>query len=214
MLIAPNLSALDWLTHGFGQRDSIYPDDITTVKQIHSDIVVEAPDGGGDRFTEADALVARQPGLVVGVRTADCVPVLLADTRTHAVAAIHAGWRGTARSIVAATLREMSARYGTRPEDIHAAIGPSIGPCCYEVGLDVAQQFQKWTHPNNRQLDLQGINALQLAELGVVNVWKSGVCTFCERDLYYSYRREKEEAGRMLSFIGARQKNTSGGFPV
>jgi polyphenol oxidase len=204
MLTAPNLSSLDWLTHGFGQRDSVYPEPITTVKQIHSGIVIEAPAGGGDRVAEADALVARQPGLVVGVRTADCVPVLLADSRTRAIASIHAGWRGTALSIVHAALQEMAFRYGTRPEDVYAAIGPSIGPCCYEVGPEVAQQFQKWTNSPGRKLDLQTINAMQLTEAGVRNIWKAGECTFCARDLYYSYRREKEQAGRMLSFVGAR----------
>lgn len=205
MLLAPNLSSLAWLTHGFGQRDSIYPDAITTVKQIHSAIVLEAP----APHCSADALVAQQPGLVAGVRTADCVPVLLADVRNRSVACIHAGWRGTAANIIGAAVQELITRYGTRPEDLYAAIGPSIGPCCYEVGPDVGQQFQKWTGMGaGGKLDLPAINQQQLREAGVQNIWSAGVCTFCNPQQYFSFRREKEEAGRMLSFIG---RNTSGG---
>src|SRR5436309_7144992 len=113
MLKAPNLSAFDWLTHGFGQRDSAHPSPLTMVRQIHSDIVAEA----GDGTAEADALVTQQPGVVVGVRTADCVPILIADARTQAVAAVHAGWRGSVRNIAAVTVRELISRYGSRPED-------------------------------------------------------------------------------------------------
>jgi YfiH family protein len=198
MLKAPNLSAFDWLTHGFGQRHSTYPLPITTVRQIHSDIVAEA----GDGVAEADGLVTQQPGVVVGVRTADCVPILLVDARRRSVAAVHAGWRGTARSIAAVAVQELISRYGTHPEDLSAAIGPAIGACCYEVGPDVIGQFQKWTPATNGRLDLPAINELQLREAGVQNVWRAGVCTFCEANDYFSFRRDYKEAGRMGSFIG------------
>jgi YfiH family protein len=198
MLKAPNLSALDWLTHGFGQRDSIYPTPLTTVRQIHTEIVAEA----GDGTAEADGLVTQQPGLVVGVRTADCVPVLIADALTRSVAAVHAGWRGSARNIAATAVRELISRYGARSENLYAAIGPAIGACCYEVGSDVAQQFQIWTHATASRLDLPAINEVQLREAGVQNVWKAGICTFCGARDYFSFRREKEQAGRMISFIG------------
>ncbi|MDQ1469173.1 MAG: purine-nucleoside/S-methyl-5-thioadenosine phosphorylase / adenosine deaminase [Bryobacterales bacterium] len=198
MLKAPNLSAVDWLTHGFGQRDSVYPSPITTVKQIHSDTVAEA----GDGVAEADGLVTQQPGVVVGVRTADCVPVLIVDTQQRAVAAVHAGWRGSARNIVAVAVRELISRYGTRLEDLSAAIGPSIGVCCYEVGSEVARLFQNSTPETNGRLDLAVINERQLREAGVQNVWMAGVCTFCEAQDYFSFRREREQAGRMTSFIG------------
>jgi YfiH family protein len=217
LLKAPNLAAFDWLTHGFGQRDSVYPSPITTVKQIHSGIVIEATGTGGDRIAEADGLVAQQPGLVVGVRTADCVPVLIIDARFRAVAAVHAGWRGSAANIVAVAVRELFTKYGSRPEDLYAAIGPSIGPCCYQVGSDVARQFREWTpEPElclsclDLRLDLPAVNEMQLRKAGVRNVWKAGVCTFCEAEEYFSFRREKDQAGRMLSFIGVCE-NTSGG---
>ena len=89
----------------------------------------------------ADALITRQPGVLLVVQTADCVPILLADTRTRAVAAIHSGWRGTLRRIAEKTLGRMRIEFGTRPEHVIAAIGPAIGRCCYEVGSDVAREF-------------------------------------------------------------------------
>jgi YfiH family protein len=204
MLKAPNLSVFEWLDHGFGQRNSVYPSPITTVRQIHSDLVMEAS-AALSGSAEADGLVAQQPGLVVGVRTADCVPILLVDARTRAVAAVHAGWRGSARNIAGAAVRELITRYGSRPEDLTAAVGPSIGPCCYEVGDEVAQQFHGGTSAQGRRLDLPSINRQQLREQGVQDIWLAGVCTFCEAAHYFSYRREKEQAGRMVSFIGTRQ---------
>jgi YfiH family protein len=208
MIIAPNLAEMEWLQHGFGQRASSYPSSITTLKQVHSCLVVEASAEGGDRIGEGDALVTDRGGMLVGIRTADCVPVLLADRRTMATAAIHAGWRGTAGSIVTETVKKMSAQFGTRAEDVAAAIGPSIGGCCYEVGSEVARQFGTWV-PTLKQaegpvkLDLRAINELQLRQAGVEDVWISGDCTFCSSE-YYSFRREREEAGRMVSFIGRR----------
>ena len=206
MLTAPNLSAYPWLLHGFGQRDSVYPAGITTVKQIHSDITVEAT-LRGCAASEGDALVSNNPGIVVGIRTADCVPILLADRKTHAVASIHAGWRGSARNIVGAAVQELISRYGSAPEDLAAAIGPAIGPCCYEVGPDVARQFTFWlpeagSAVSPTHLDLAAVNERQLQLAGVTDIWKAGACTYCEADRYFSFRREKEQAGRMVSYIG------------
>ncbi len=207
MLKAPNLAELRWLTHGFGQRDSVYPAQITTVRQIHSDIVIEATTPGGDRIADGDAVVSNQPGVVVGIRTADCVPVLLADMRTRAVASIHAGWRGSAAAIVTGAVEALVRKYGSRPEDLVAAVGPSIGVCCYEVGADVAGQFGVWLPEldgatGSKQLDLKKVNELQLRRAGVRSVWVAGHCTYCEAEQYFSFRREREQAGRMLSYIG------------
>jgi polyphenol oxidase len=207
MLKAPNLSPYDWLAHGFGLRDSVYPEAVTTLKQIHSGLVLEAVPPGGDRFSEGDGLVTNTPGMLVGVRTADCVPILIADDRTRAVASVHAGWRGTAQNIVGAAVRELITRFGSRAEDLHAAVGPSIGPCCYEVGVEVARQFdtpepERGTAQGPRKIDLPGINEIQLRDAGVTDVWVAHECTFCESAKYYSFRREKEHAGRMMSFVG------------
>jgi polyphenol oxidase len=158
---------------------------------------------GGDRFSEGDGLVTNTPGMLVGVRTADCVPILIADERTRAVASVHAGWRGTAQNIVGAAVRELITRFGSKAEDLHAAVGPSIGPCCYEVGVEVARQFDTpEPEGDTRKIDLPGINEIQLRDAGVTDVWVARECTFCESGKYYSFRREKEQAGRMMSFVG------------
>jgi YfiH family protein len=201
MLKAPNLERLPWLIHGFGMRDSEYPPGIATLRQIHSGLVLEALTPGADRFAEGDALVTHNQGVLAGVRTADCVPILIADERNQAVAAIHAGWRGTAVRIVENAVDELRRRYGSRAEDLHAAIGPAIGGCCYEVGPEVARQFGINTEAPVK-IDLAAINERQLAEAGVLDIWQSGQCTFCAPERWFSFRREKEAAGRMLSFIG------------
>ena len=113
---------------------------LLALRQIHSDIVrlfsrVPA------KVAQADAAISRREGLLLAIQTADCVPILLADVRRRAIAAVHAGWRGTLRRIVMKTLGRMRAEFGTKPGDIIAALGPAIGPCCYEVGPEVAQAF-------------------------------------------------------------------------
>jgi YfiH family protein len=208
MLTAANLEVFPWLEHGFGFRDSEYPDSLATLKQIHSARVLEAH-AAAERFAEGDALVTNVPGLHVGVRTADCVPILIVDERTRAVAAVHAGWRGTAENIVSHAVNEMITRYGSKPGDLRAAIGPSIGSCCYEVGPDVASRFGSWHHQADSRLDLPQINERQFTEAGVADIWVARECTFCHPRRYFSFRREKEEAGRMISFIGARRANNA-----
>ena len=116
-----------------------------TLRQFHSDVVyvADAPTAEGSTFEapRADAAATRTEGLLLGVQTADCVPILLADTRHRVVAAIHAGWRGTLARIAVKTLGRMRMEFGTRSRDVVAALGPSIGRCCYEVGSDVARSF-------------------------------------------------------------------------
>jgi hypothetical protein len=199
MITAPNLVELDWLTHGFGLRDSEYPAGICSLKQIHSKIVFEAP---GDSVREGDSLISSHPGTIIGIRTADCVPILLADPGTHAIASIHAGWRGTAENIVGETIAAMASKWQTRPEDVRAAIGPSIGLCCYEVGPEVAARFGRTDGTKKIHLDLPNENEKRLRAVGVRNIWKSGECTFCANQRFFSFRRERESAGRMISFIG------------
>jgi YfiH family protein len=118
---------------------------IVTLRQFHSDVAhrvdsAEAEDSSSEA-PRADALFTRQPHMLLCIQTADCVPILLADTKRRAVAAIHSGWRGTLRRIAAKTLGRMQMEFGTRPEDVIAALGPGIGRCCYEVGSEVAREF-------------------------------------------------------------------------
>jgi len=154
--------------------------------------------------------VENTPGSLVAVKTADCVPVLIVDPVHRAVAAVHAGWRGTARNIASRAIEEMANRFASRPEDLHIAIGPGIGKCCYEVGPEVAAEFVKYdpalrnlTQPVH--LDLGGINRLQAATLGVPagQIYTAGICTMCNQD-FHSFRRDKQRAGRMLSVVGIR----------
>jgi YfiH family protein len=204
LITAPNLD-FSWLTHGFGLRDSIPPAELTTAKQIHSARVLDACGRRGEQIGEGDAIVSCEPGVVIAIRTADCVPILLADAENQVVCCVHAGWRGTAANIVGAAVEELQSR-GCSANNLHVAIGPSIGPCCYEVGSEVACRFGKWRDftpgVDNSTLDLPGINETQLLESGVRQIWKSGECTYCRPERFFSFRREREQAGRMLSFIG------------
>jgi YfiH family protein len=199
-LTADGLASFLQIEHGFGMRDSLLPPDLALLKQIHSDVVLTATHSGpcGD----GDGLITDLPGLSISIRTADCYPILLVDDRNRAVAAVHAGWRGTAARIVQKTLASMRKMYGTEPGDVQAAIGPGIGRCCYEVGPEVARQFG---HALDQQthLDLVSENRKQLEDAGVPagKIEALGVCTFCDAKRFFSYRREREQAGRMTSFI-------------
>jgi len=113
---------------------------LVALKQIHSD-VIHVFDGVPGEPCRGDASITNKPGLLLAVQTADCVPILLADMKKRAVAAIHGGWRGTLARIVTKTIGAMQMQFGTKPSDLLAAIGPCIGPCCYEVGTEVATQF-------------------------------------------------------------------------
>ena len=205
----PSLASLNFIEFDFGTRNSVYPDGIVTVHQVHSTLVRVnhgQPAFPHDQRPDFDALIENTPGVAVGVRTADCVPVLLADPVKKVVAAIHAGWRGTAGQIVPAALQAMHAEFGTRAAGVHAAIGPSIGVCCYQVGPEVVREFGVTT-PGKVHLDLRIINAKQLEAAGVSreNVSISEDCTMCSNGKYHSFRRDREASGRMISWIRIRQ---------
>jgi YfiH family protein len=193
------LASLPWVEHGFGTRDSALDQaTMASLKQIHSDVALIAEHAGC--LGEGDALVAGAPGVAVSIRTADCFPILLADPETRAVAAIHAGWRGTAAGIVASTLARMRREFGTDPQHVYAAIGPGIGRCCYQVGAEVARQFGMQQAGN---LDLAVENRTQLTRAGVKpeRIEQVGGCTFCNPAQFFSWRRDHDRAGRMISFI-------------
>jgi hypothetical protein len=171
---------------------------MASLRQIHSAVVLAAEHAGV--AGEGDALVTVRAGLPVSIRTADCYPILLADERKRAVAAVHAGWRGTAAQIVVKTIEQMRARFGTDAADLRVVIGPGIGGCCYEVGNDVARQFGL---ERAGKIDLAQMNHRLLVEKGVVQgrIDVLGGCTQCDAHLFHSFRRDKEHAGRMVSFI-------------
>ncbi|HXB74418.1 MAG TPA: peptidoglycan editing factor PgeF [Candidatus Acidoferrales bacterium] len=197
------LEAFAWLVHGFGTRLSDVPGrfgNLATLKQIHSATCVPAA-GRPGLLGEGDALLENTPGAVVAVKTADCIPILLVDERLRAVAAVHAGWRGTVARIVARAAEAMGARFGSQARDIHAAIGPGIGPCCYEVGPEVAVHFGG---QGRGPVDLAAENRRQLEEAGVTpgRVYASNLCTMCRPEEFHSFRRDREAAGRLHSFAG------------
>jgi purine-nucleoside/S-methyl-5'-thioadenosine phosphorylase / adenosine deaminase len=177
------------------------------LKQVHSAAVRRAPWEG---TPEGDAAVADRPGWLLAIETADCLPVLLVDSRRRAVAAAHAGWRGTAARVVGAAIAALI-EGGSRPRDILAALGPGIGPCCYEVGGEVVTAFgpggEAFFRPGPRgrlHLDLRAANRSQLATAGVdpARIHVVEDCTCCRADLYHSFRRDGAGAGRMISYVG------------
>jgi YfiH family protein len=198
---------LPWLQHGFGTRlSSAWPasNDLATAKQIHSDrvLVVESPGPQG----QGDALISNRPGIGLAIRTADCLPILIADPRNRAVAAIHAGWRGVVAEIAPKTIEAMCRQFGSKPQDLVIAIGPGIGPCCFEVGPEVAVQFQL---SGRAKVDLIETACRQLGRNGVSpgQISTSGLCSFCDSQLFESYRRDREGAGRMVTMIGLVEKD-------
>jgi YfiH family protein len=163
---------------------------------------------------DGDGLVTDDPAVVLMVLAADCAALLLHDPVAGAVAALHAGWRGTAGGIAGAGVGRMVNAFGCRPADIRAGIGPAIGRCCYEVGLDVAQQVAAAT-PNGAEvferrgagkahLDIVAANVAQFLATGLrpEHIATAGLCTACRTDLFYSHRREGEPTGRCGAAIG------------
>ncbi len=168
----------------------------------------------GDEISEpviADGVITTLEGLLIGVKTADCVPVLISSTCSSVVAAVHAGWRGTARLILKKTLQTMIDRFSLSADDILIAIGPSIRGCCYEVGREVAESIGSScstdalvrARKGRLYVDLVEANLLQATATGIPeeNIWVSKSCTCCERDRFFSYRATKTEK-RQGGFIG------------
>lgn len=189
---------------------------VVSVRQEHGSeiLVLDRPLKVGEQFLDGwDAVVTNQPKTLVTVRTADCVPVLIADASRGSVGAVHAGWRGIADGIVPKTVRKMVGRFGGDPTAFHAAIGPSAGPCCYEVDAPVIEQLTqdvprasillKRTGPDAGHVDLKGLIARQVTSLGIRHdhVHVVNVCTMCRSDLFFSYRREGRVHGTMVSGI-------------
>jgi len=206
-----DLDALPWLIHGFGTRASDVPGwfaNLATVKQVHSAICVPA-EGRRGVLGQGDALLEDRPGAVIAIKTADCIPILLVDERHRAVAAVHAGWRGTVARIAAGAVVAMGRQFGTEPRDLHAAIGPGIGKCCYQVGPEVAAQFGERGRAN---ISLPDANRGQLLEAGVTprRIYASNLCTMCLAEEFHSFRRDGDAAGRLYSFAGIGPPGSAG----
>ena len=221
-LTLPELSAIKGLVHGFGTRDLTgetlgrFPQlegfRPVVMRQVHSDII-QVIDEVPLETLVGDALITRTPGILICVRTADCLPLLIADRESGVSAAVHCGWKGTSRRLASKVVRFLREKFHSRPGSLLAALGPSIGRDCYEVGEDVAGEFGHLgktggsfftpQRPGKYLLDLNRANRKQLEEAGVPpgQIFSLDICTHCDQR-FFSYRRDKSECGRLLNFIG------------
>ncbi|KJS84757.1 MAG: hypothetical protein JM58_10385 [Peptococcaceae bacterium BICA1-8] len=205
----------------FAQSLSIPLENIVAANQVHGDKIFKA--GTSDRgrgaieqktvVKETDALITNEPGVALIAFYADCVPIMFLDPVLKVIAIAHAGWKGTVLNISRKTVEQMGDAYSCQPENILAAICPSIGPCHYEVDTPVISQFQenfnKWERvlklksDGKAQLDLWEANRMQLVDAGILgkHITVSEICTYCNPELLYSYRYENGKTGRLAGII-------------
>lgn len=231
-LTVPRLQSVPGLVHGFGDARWSEADFLAfaeahgmkpvIMRQLHSDVLHKL-EAAPDKKLEGDALLTNVPGLLLVIRTADCLPVLLVDPENKAVAAVHCGWRGTEKRILEKAVRAMGEAYGSKPPGILAALGPCIGAACYEVGAEVRKAFLEAGFPESILVERGHLPAIRipnyqgkyLLDLRAANIWLLGqlgfrktfilntgpVCTHCEPRLL-SYRRHPANPRRMYNFIG------------
>jgi YfiH family protein len=206
------------LSEAFG----IPADRFVTLRQVHGTRLVSLEDRT-EAVPEGDGLVAARRGFAVGIKTADCVPILIADPVAGAVCAVHAGWRGTAMGIAEKAVEAMRRHFASEPSRLIAAIGPAIGPCCYEVDEPVFRSmegrrekgavFEPLPGRDRWRLDLAKANEIQLAGsgLGDGRIHAANLCTSCNRGLFFSHRGEGGMTGRQLNFIVIRSRREETG---
>jgi YfiH family protein len=189
---------------------------LATLHQIHSDRVHIISDSAVQwNRPEGDALITRSENVALAVRTADCLPILIADPVNNAIAVVHSGWRGTLSRILTRTIRDLQQAFGSDPKNILVAVGPGIRACCFEVGIDVADLFNneypgdklavpKQGHAGKFYVNLPGALEVQLRSEGVCadNCYDLGICTCCNTNQFFSYRAQGPESGRSLAVIG------------
>lgn len=194
----------------FHEAFNIAPCKLVTVSQVHGKDVLVIEGGIPKKPVEADAIITAETGVAIGMMTADCQPILLFDPVNKAVGAVHAGWKGTALGIVVETGELMWKKYGTRPEDLIVSLGPCIGPCCYKVGWNVLDEYMArhreadcFSEKDGLRMDINKANMIQLSLIGVKeeNISDDAVCTACNPELFFSYRKDNGRTGRQLSFI-------------
>ncbi|MFA5167548.1 MAG: peptidoglycan editing factor PgeF [Candidatus Omnitrophota bacterium] len=191
----------------FLHKLGLFPDNLVMVKQVHGStiVVAERPD---PELLEipADGLITKIPGLVLGIRTADCVPVFFWDPVRKVAGIVHAGWKGVKDGIIAQMLKIFEKKCGTKMGDLRVAIGPSIRKCCYEVGKEFLGYFPGFYHGKDAavgNLDLVGVIKSRLLKRGIPesHVDDTGLCTVCENKKFFSYRMESQTQERILSVI-------------
>ncbi len=196
------------------------PEQLITMDQKHGDRIwiIDKPltPSRSSLHYRSDALLTDQRKIAIGVLTADCVPIILVDPNHTVIGIIHAGWRGTSLGIAQKAIHKMAHHFGTYPEDLFVAVGPSIGECCYEVDEDVMAPFrssgwhwQSFSRPRGKgkwRLNLARANIEQMEDLGMRDekcCWIR-ICTACNHDIFFSYRAEGPGTGRQISFIQLR----------
>jgi YfiH family protein len=201
---------VQWFLQSIGMNK----EEVFLVRQVHGNVVYDLKDASASSSqvadVPADAIITRLAGKPIGVLTADCIPVVVYDSRLQVTGVIHAGRKGTALGIVSKTIQTMQKLYGSNPQDILVEMGPGIGGCCYEVDQDCIEPFKKlysdWTKiakPSSSDkfmLDLFSANAedAKMAEIEPGNISHTGICTSCQVKRFFSYRREGT-TGRMLT---------------
>lgn len=185
---------------------------LQTLDQVHGRTVVPVTDEPPARTPSADGMLTTAPNVLLRIMTADCVPVLLVVPERRVIGALHAGWRGTRQAICLHGVERCTELWDVEPDRVHAALGPAIDGCCYEVGRDVGEPMgARWgegtawrPHGDKGYLDLRSINRSQLMQAGVLaeHIQYVGGCTYCYRGEFASYRREGPDAARQLSVIG------------
>lgn len=194
----------------FFNRLGLQTEQVASTHQVHGDRILKVDQPG--RWDGFDALITQTPAVFLTVGTADCTPILIADPNTRAVAAIHAGWKGTAAQIAAKAIRSMEREYGTKAADCYAYIGTCIDECSFEVNADVADHFatahKRWDEVLQKYfVDLKAANRTQLLQAGVPaqQIEVSLYSTVAHNEHFFSHRKEKGLTGRMLSLIGFRE---------
>ena len=220
-LISPDLFSKHVTAFFTGKKPGVDPKDLCKIVQIteekiylpiqrHTDKIAFLESASGPLI--ADAVITKAPGMLIGVQVADCVPILLYENTKGVMGAVHAGWRGTAESILKKTIAAAISRYKCSVDNFFIAIGPSIRWCCYSVHYDVMHAVSYATGPGDYAvkkhdkycLDLPSANKCQAISVGIPekNIWLSEDCTFCNPDKYYSYRFARGTTGRQGAFIG------------
>ncbi len=223
-----NLSQIPWLRHAVSTRDfgsvknsrekffktiGVKEKDVVDAQQVHGNhVAVVGEKDKGHVILERDALITKEPDVPLFIKVADCVPIMLVDPVHKVVGAVHAGWLGTVQEITRLAVQHMEDHFGTNPTDLIVGIGPSIGPCCYEVDANVINQFKyKFKYADklfskkrkgHARLDLWKANRFQLIERGVKekNIEIANLCTFDNPDLFFSERKQKP-TGRFGAMI-------------
>lgn len=222
-LTISRLEKIPYLVHGFGTSEWKDKDfkrrrewagfRLLFLNQVHS-AIIRIIDGIPGKKLRGDAMITDIPEILLIIKTADCLPVLVVDEARKIIAAVHCGWKGTSKRVIQKAIHVMAGHYKCRPSSLLVALGPCIGCECYEVGEDVLQSFEREglssvffrAHPTRKKkylFDLKGENISQMMSLGIEkkNIYCADGCTHCDVS-FPSYRRDRNKAGRMLSFIG------------